>query len=457
MRNRLTTALFVFLSIVALAAQPARADDWPQWLGPNRDGIWRETGLLQTFPEQGLKVNWRAPVGAGYSGPAVAGGRVFVTDRVATKNAPKPASAFDRGRIPGKERVLCLDEKTGKEIWHHEYDCAYTVSYPAGPRTTPTVDGDRVYTLGAEGHLFCFNVADGKILWQRLLSGENAPTPMWGFAGHPLVDGDKLICLTADADATVTAFDKLTGKPLWRALPAKEPGYAPPMIHTSGGVRQLILWNPQSLNGLDPETGKVYWTQEWGPSKYGGTIMTPQFARDAKLGNVLLVSEQYDGATLLKLSDDAPKASLLWHRPERNKTVHTVVTSPVLRGGYAYGIDYTGPLVCVELATGNRVWANTDATSYTEERVGWTTAFLTPIGETGSRFIIANEHGDLVLAYLTPKGYLEVSRTHLLQPSNQDAGRAVVWSPPAYADKQIFWRNDKEMVCASLAPSLPGT
>ena len=243
-----------------------------------------------------------------------------------------------------------------------------------------------------------------------------------GFAGHPLVDGDKLICLTADAEASVTAFDKLTGKTLWLQLPAKEPGYAPPMIHTSGGVRSSSSGTREHQRP-DPETGKVYWTQEWGPSKYSGTIMTPQFADDRALRRAhgQRAIRRRDAVEDRRREGEPPLAP-----PGAKQSVHAVITSPVLRGGYAYGIDYTGPLVCINLTTGFRVWENTAATSYTDDRVGWTTAFLTPIGETGSRFIIANEHGDLILADLTPKGYTEVSRTHLLDPANQDAGRG--WS-----------------------------
>src|SRR5215211_369103 len=212
MRNH---PLLAFTLLVCAAALPARADDWPQWLGPKRDGVWRGEGLLNAFPKDGLKVRWRVPVAAGYSSPAVAGGRVFVTDRVPAANAQKPADPFQRVTLPGVERVLCFNEADGKPIWKREYDCPYTVSYASGPRTTPAVDGDRVYTLGAEGDLNCLEAATGHVVWSKKLSGDNAPTPMWGFAGHPLVDGDRLICLTAGKDAVATAFNKKTGDVIW--------------------------------------------------------------------------------------------------------------------------------------------------------------------------------------------------------------------------------------------------
>ena len=123
-----------------LATTSARADDWPQWLGPKRDGVWRETGIVEKFPDGGPKVRWKTQIGAGYSGPAVAEGRVFVTDRLVAPKSSNPANPFERGKIPGTERILCLNEADGRMLWKHEYDCSYDVSYPAGPRATPTVD-----------------------------------------------------------------------------------------------------------------------------------------------------------------------------------------------------------------------------------------------------------------------------------------------------------------------------
>jgi len=138
-----------------------RADDWPQWLGPQRDSIWRETGIVKALPKDGLPVVWRKPVAQGYSGPAVAAGRVYVTDWVVDKEAKKPESGFPRNKLAGTERVHCFDEKTGETLWTHTYDCPYSVSYPGGPRTTPTVKDGKVYTLGTMGDLLCLDAAKG--------------------------------------------------------------------------------------------------------------------------------------------------------------------------------------------------------------------------------------------------------------------------------------------------------
>ena len=158
---QITAALLLSFSSISILAS-----EWPQWLGPQRDGIWREDGIVEKF-DGTPKLKWKVNVGGGYSGPAVADGRVFVTDRQLAKGVTNPANKFTRGRLAGSERILCLRESDGELLWKYEYDCPYELSYPAGPRCTPTVDGEKVYVLGAMGDLFCLSTADGKVIWQR--------------------------------------------------------------------------------------------------------------------------------------------------------------------------------------------------------------------------------------------------------------------------------------------------
>ena len=258
------------------------ADDWPQWLGPRRDSVWRETGIVEKFPTDGPPVLWHAKVGGGYAGPCVAQGRVYVTDRQLASGASNPADPFDRSVVRGVERVLCLNEADGELLWKHEYECPYTVSYPAGPRVMPQVSQGKVYTLGAEGNLLCLDASGGKPLWSHDFRKDfGIKAPMWGFAGHPLLDGNRLICLVGGEGSTVVAFDKDTGKELWRALSAEEPGYSSPIIYEAGGKRQLILWHPEAANSLNPETGEVYWSVPF-KSRAGMTLATPR-----KLGDLL--------------------------------------------------------------------------------------------------------------------------------------------------------------------------
>ena len=467
-----TFRLAPFVLVVLSVSIPARGDDWPQWLGTGRDGAWREAGLVEKFPEGGPPVRWRAPVGGGYAGPAVAGGRVFVTDWVPAGDGKPAPDATGRRVRRGKERVHCLRESDGSTVWTHEYDCPYGIDYAAGPRTTPVVDGDRVYTLGAEGHLVCLDIASGKPVWSaQVAGGDDAPVPTWGMSAHPLIDGDKLITLTARKDAVAAAFDKRTGKPLWSALSARSPGYCPPMVYEAAGVRQLIVWHPESVNGLDPETGKLFWSVPFGPVENDVSIATPRLFRDEKLGDLLLVSQSWDGTLVIKLGKHpqtgTPTAETLWQRGGgrggRGKDVlHVLMAAPLVRGGFIYGVHSTGQLRCLDVL-GQKVSWETLAPTTGDEPANWATAFLVPhepAGDGGAktadanapfRAYLANENGELIVAELSPTGYRELSRAKLLKPTNGDAGRPVVWCHPAFANRSVYWRNDRELVCVSLA------
>ncbi len=390
-----------FLALLAgtFASGAVYADDWPQWLGPQRDAVWRETGILEKFPADGPKIRWRVPIGAGYSGPAVSEGRVYLMDRRLPADASNPSNPFDRTKIPGSERIFCLSEADGHLLWEKAYDCPYTVSYAAGPRTTPTVSGGKVYTLGAEGNLFCLDAATGREIWTRDFKKDfDIKTPIWGFAGHPLVDGKKLICLAGGNGSVAVAFDKETGKELWRALSAQEPGYAPPMIYEAGGKRQLIIWDPQSLNSLDPETGAIYWSEP-GRVNAGMSIATPR-----KTGDLLFVTSFYNGSVMMRLDPDKPAATKVWQSKKVSEKdtdgLHTVMSTPVLEDGYIYGVCSYGQLRCLKAETGERIWETLAATTGGEP-VRWANAFIV---KNGDRFFLFNEKGDLIIAKLTSQG-----------------------------------------------------
>jgi outer membrane protein assembly factor BamB len=426
---------------VGLFVGSGRADDWPQWLGPQRDGVWRETGILDKFPENGPKVLWRVKIEGGYAGPAVAGGKVYVTDRVVDDAKAVPADPMKRGEIPGKERVLCLNEADGKELWKHEYDCPYTVSYPAGPRATPLVGGGKVYTLGSEGKLFCLKADTGEVVWSHDFKKDyNIKAPIWGFAAHPLLDGQKLICMVGGEGSTVVAFDKDTGKEIWKALTAKEPGYCPPTIIEAGGKRQLLAWHAEAVNSLDPETGKLYWSQPF-VAEYGMAIATPR-----RLGDLLFITALHGNSMMLKLDADKPAATVLW-RGEKNTSLSTNFVTPFAADGYVYGTDGDGgELRCVKAATGERLWETYAPVGGKKVKIG--TAFIV---RNGDRFFLLGDNGVLSIAKLKPEGYEEISKTKLLEPTGEAFGRTVLWSHPAFADKCIFARNDKEIICVSLA------
>jgi outer membrane protein assembly factor BamB len=458
--TRLVTASIAALIAIGIA----RADDWPQWLGPQRDGVWRETGIVERFPAGGPKVLWRQPAGPGYSSPAVANGKLYLTDFVPDGATKLPDGGFAKGRWVGKERLVCRDAATGKEVWTADYPAAYTISYPGGPRGIPTVDGDRVYTLGAMGDLRCYDAATGRLHWAKNFPKDyDATIPVWGFAAHPLIDGDKLICLAGGSnDRLVIAFDKKTGKELWASQSCQgDFGYSPPMVYEFGGKRQLIVWHTKAVVGLDPDTGKRLWRVEW-DIKFALTAPTAK-----KVGSDgLFLTSFYNGSMFLKVGANA--AQVVWQskargeKPDQTTDLSSIIPTPVVDGDYVYGVCSYGQLRCIEVKTGKRVWETMQATrgKLTPQAVAaepepaeserWSNAFLTP---QDGRYFLFNEQGDLIIAKLSPKGYEETDRAHVIDPTNTMAGknRRVVWVQPSYANKCVFVRNDREVICVSLA------
>ena len=446
MRKMLTVGCAIALAMAAAAV--VSADDWPQWRGPERLAVWQETGIVDQLPEQ-LQVAWRTPLRAGYSGPAVADGRVFITDW---------AEDPDSRTLDGTERALALDEQSGEVLWTHEWHTSYrilSVAYAIGPRTTPTVDGDRVYVVGGTGRLFCLDVATGRVVWEKDYVAEyGTSVPTWGIVSAPLVDGDRLITVVGgEPDALVVAFDKHTGEEVWRAIEVtSEMGYAQPVIYEAGGVRQLIIWHPQALASLDPETGELYWEQPWDVGM-GVTVATP-----VRSGDYLLVSQFFNGSLMVRLNQDRPAATHLWQGQSRSElpgqtdTIHAMVTTPVIIGDYVYGVDSYGELRGLDARTGRRLWMSPDMTA----QARWSTAFLV---RHEDRYFVNNDDGDLILARFTPESYVELSRTRLIEPTANSGtrtphgridARLVNWSHPAYANGHIVHRNDRQIIRASL-------
>lgn len=442
---RVIRVLLASVASVAVFSTLTPAKDWPEWRGEGRRGVWTETGIVERFPEDGLSYTWRTPIGSGYAGPAVADGRVFVADFLRESG------------IRGTERALCLDETTGEILWKHGWEVDYSGTQPtwaSGPRATPTVDGKRVYFLGTMARLWCLDARTGKPVWDRdLVADYGAEVPTWGVASPPLVHDELLIALVGGKEgATVVAFDKATGEEKWRSISEKgDPGYAPPLIVESGDTEQLIVWHPNAIYSLDPDTGEVYWTRPF-EVRMAMTVATPVFDRDR-----LLVSAFFDGAMLLKLHGEKPKASVVWHRkgkseqPADTEGLHALIATPVLDGRRVYGIDSYGELRGLSAATGERIW---ESLELTQEKARWAAGLIV---RNGDRHLVNTDRGDLVLARFTPDGYREIDRTKLIEPTSKGGGRrdlgAVHWSHPAYANRHVVVRNDHEIVRASLAAS----
>lgn len=427
----------------------ALADDWPQWMGPRRDGVWREAGIVEDLPKD-LAPVWKVPVNPGYVGPAVAGNRVYLLDRKAQPAGPRKPGERAGAEIPGSERVLCLDAATGKAVWERSYERAYRISYPAGPRATPVLAGDRLYTLGAMGDLKCLRTADGGVVWEHDLAKEytGGEVQAWGWAAHPLLHEGQLVCLVGGTNSAVVSFDAATGRERWRALTTRETGYAPPMLYDIAGKPTLVVWHPEGVAGLDPADGRVRWQQAYPivgrHQRPEVTIATPRFD-----GRRLFLSSFYHGATLLEPSADSVR--VLWNRKstrqsEFNEGLHTTMCTPVMKGGYIYGVCGLGELRCLGVAMGDRRWESLEAVG--GEPGLFAHAFLV---EQGDRTWLWNDHGELILSRLGPEGYRELGRKKLLETVENTRGRDVLWCHPAFAGRRMYVHNGRELICVNLA------
>jgi outer membrane protein assembly factor BamB len=249
-------------------------------------------------------------------------------------------------------------------------------------------------------------------------------------------------------DAKVVAFDKLTGKEIWRALPSdSELGVAQPIIITAGGTRQLIVWYPGAVVSMDPATGKQYWEQ---PYKVGASMTVPT---PVQSGSMLFFTNFYDGPLMLALDEKKPGATVMWKGKSDNEIqtdgLHSVIATPVILGDHIYGLCSYGQFRCLLARTGQRVW---ESQAVTKERARWAQGLIV---RHGDRLFINNDRGELVIVKPSPEGYQEVSRTFLLKPTSPPGNRrelsGVNWSHPAYANRHIYARNDEEIISASLA------
>ena len=425
-------ALWVTAAL-AIAASCALADDWPQWRGPNRDGVWRETGLIAAFPGPRLEPVWRVPVSNGYSGPTVAKGRVYVTDRL---DAPVEM-----------ERVLCFNAVTGEAIWTQAYECAYRrVGYPDGPRASVTIADGLAYALGTMGHLRCLDATTGAVVWKKDPGADyEISRPIWGLAAAPLVEGDVLIAqVGARPGGCIMAWDRRTGVERWRALD-DEASYSAPVVVDQAGQRVLICWTGDHVAGLNPATGEVHWKYATPRQKEVINVPTPVVE-----GDRLFLTSFYDGSYMLRLRQATVAVASIWQRRGKNErrtdALHAMISTPLILGDYIYGVDSYGQLRCLKADTGDRVWE--DLTAVPEAR--WATIHMVRNGE---QVWMLNECGELIIARISPAGFHEISRTHLIDPTpgQLSRGSGVCWSHPAYANRHVFARNDNELVCTNLA------
>jgi outer membrane protein assembly factor BamB len=407
------TAAVALLS--CLTPQAGHATDWPQWRGPNRDGVSAEKGLLKEWPKDGPKLVWQVKdIGAGFSTPAIVGERIYVMGNEGINN----------------EFVEALAASDGKKIWSTTIgkvgNPQQQPSYPAA-RSTPTVDGDKIYALGSDGDLVSLDAADGKLRWSKNVRTEFGGVPgIWAYSESPLIDGDTLVCTPGGSNATVVALNKKTGNVIWKAVvPEGDPAaYTSAMVIKSGGVRQYVQMLQKGLVGLDAKTGKVLWRSSKTVSKYGATIPTP-VVHDSE---VYSAGSGTGGALIrLKAGDGKVEAEQVYFSAK----LPTAIGGAVKVGDHLFGTTATG-LVCSDFATGEIKW---------EDRALGAASICVADGN----LYLHGENGEVALVAATADGYHEKGR---FKPSEQpNHGSAKAWAYPAVANGKLYIRDTGTLWC----------
>jgi outer membrane protein assembly factor BamB len=405
-------AFILAFSVVPASIAPAA--DWPEWRGPDRRGIWKDVALPAKLSPDRVRPRWKVPVGGGYSGIAVVGKRIYTMDR-----PPGP---------PARERVVALDRESGRTLWSHEYAAEYgDLDYGNGPRSTPTVHGGRVFTLGTVGHVHALDAESGEVIWRvDAVRSLDARIPTWGHAASPLIaDGLVILQVGARPAGTVVAFDASSGMERWRALDDR-PGYSSPIVVQDPARHEIVAWTADSVAGMAPATGALLSTVPF-KSTYDVAIISPVYH-----DGLLLVSGYWEGSKAIRLAEGKPP-EVRWG----GKTLSCLMSTPLLRDGHLYALDKDEGLFCIEWGTGKVLWKDGHRVT---PKARNPQAFLVWAGE---RAAILNELGELILARLSPQGYAEEGRASIVGKT---------WAPPAFSGQDVFARNDTELVRVEILP-----
>jgi outer membrane protein assembly factor BamB len=389
------------IAAAALLAANSPAADWPQWRGLSRDGISSET-VSAAWPAEGPKVLWRASVGTGFSSISVSQGR-----------------AYTMGNTNNEDTIWCFEAATGKRIWQHTYPAQLTPQwYEGGPGSTPTVSGDRVFTISKWGDVFCLNAAKGTVLWQRDLRRDGIKPPRWGFAGSPLVWDDLVIL---NAGTAGIALERSSGRIVW-SNGTNAAGYASPTRFVSSGKESVLIFAAKHLIALEPKTGHERWRQFWetdwdtnnsDPLVYGDSIFISSFSR---------------GCGLFSVSNGNPVMTYT------NHVLRNHLSPGILLGEYLYAFNGEAKqdtdFRCIHLPTGQLKWASKDP------------AFGSLI-LAGDKLIVLSEKGELLLGRASPQEFKPLARAKVLS--------GLGWTPPALADGRLYVRSAKgELLCLEM-------
>ncbi|HEY1183629.1 MAG TPA: PQQ-binding-like beta-propeller repeat protein [Bryobacteraceae bacterium] len=387
--------ILLFFGIAAPAA------DWPQWRGVHRDGKSAETGLLESWPRSGPRLLWKVQdLGDGYSGPAIAGDRLYV-----------------QGQQGGQQFVMAYDVHSGRPLWKTAAGRAFNGDRGHGPRSTPTVDGARLYALSADGTLACLEAASGRRIWElNLIEQFAGRPPNWGYSESPLVDGDRVVVTPGGPAAAVVALNKNTGNLLWKSQNDRA-GYSSAIALDIGGTHALALLTAEAAIGLDSKDGALLWRYTRVANRVAN-IATP-IAND---GYVFFSTDYGTGCVLLKPTPDGKTAEVYFNRDMRNH-----YTTSVLVGDYLYGFS-SEILTAMEFKTGKVAWR--------DRSVGKGNCIY-----AGQRLYCMGEDGAIGLIDPTPAAYKEVSRFEIPR------GAFNTWTPPAVANGQLYLREQNNLYC----------
>ena len=379
----------------------AEAADWPNYRGPNYNGISNETGWSATWPAGGPEVLWKTSIGNGFCSIAVSNGR-----------------AYTMGNIDDKDILYCFDAKTGKEIWKKSYPCPlYKKNHEGGPAATPTVDGNAVYTFSKDGDAIRFNAATGQIVWHKNLNKElGLKHPKWYFASSPFII-DNMVILNAGSRGI--ALNKADGTVIWES--GKDPtGYATAVPFTVGNQKCVAIFAAREIVGVVAATGKIVWQFPWKTS-YDANIGDPIIS-----GNTVFICTGYGrGCALLKI--EGSNVTEVW----QNKNMRNHFNSSVLWKGHVYGFDEKKELRCLDFKTGQMKWA--------KGGLGKGSLMI-----ADGKMIILSERGKLVTAPASPEGFEELASAQIL--------KGKCWTVPVLANGKIYARNaNGQLVCIDVS------
>jgi outer membrane protein assembly factor BamB len=413
MRSGFISKLWVgaLVAAASVAAGAEKSDfNWPQWRGPDRDDVSKETGLLKSWPEGGPKRLWLYEnAGNGYSGPSISNGKYFTI-----------------GTRDGSECIIALDANTGKELWIAKLGGILDNNWGEGPRGTPTVDGDRVYGLSGRGDLACVKIADGSTVWKTSMSDLGGRIPGWGYTESVLVDDNKVVCTPGGSKGALAALDKSTGKVLWRSTEFTDGAqYASIIPAAINSTRQYIQLTMQSLVGISASDGKLLWKTEF-PGRTA-VIPTP-ICRDSQV----YVSAGYGaGSKSVKIEPNNHVTTVY-----ENKVMKNHHGGVILAGDHLYGHSDGSGWVCQDFKTGNEVWSERGKLG----KGGIACA-------DGLLYCLDERSGTVVLIDASPKGWQEHGRFKLEPQTKIRSSSGAIWTHPVICNGKLYLRDQDLVYC----------